>query len=65
MADDKHDYVNLDGIDFYTLHCFHNIGIRKSLIQKQLAYTISFSHFKEEIGSILNINVECVHQIIR
>lgn len=42
VADEKHDYVHLDnGIDFYTFHCFHNIGIGKSLVQKQLVYTIS------------------------
>lgn len=42
VADERNDFVHLDeGVDFYTLHCFHNIGIQQSLIQKQLVYTIS------------------------
>ena len=42
VADERNDFVHLDeGIDFYTLHCFHNIGIQHSLIRKQLVYTIS------------------------
>ena len=42
VADERNDFVHLDeGVDFYTLHCFHNIGMQQSLIQKQLVYTIS------------------------
>lgn len=42
VADERNDFVHLDeGVDFYTVHCFHNIGIQQSLIQKQLVYTIS------------------------